>query len=61
MRGSASFGRRASRKSSDSGRLRDTTGIMIPEASAPNRNAERQPKLVIRKAAIVPPIVAPIG
>jgi hypothetical protein len=60
-RGRASGGRRASRKSSDSGRLRITTGIMTADATAPNTNAERQPYPVMRTAAMVPPTVAPIG
>src|SRR5687768_596148 len=47
----------ASRKSSDSGRLRITTGIMTADATAPNTNAERQPYPVMRTAAMVPPTV----
>jgi hypothetical protein len=60
-RSSAFAGRREIRKSTDSGKRHNTTGIIAAVAKAPNRNTERQPNCSSSTAAMLPPIVAPMG
>ncbi|MNG24883.1 hypothetical protein D3C84_1096580 [compost metagenome] len=58
-RARALAGRRASRKSSDSGRPTSTSGMAAREINPPAMNTERQPQWPISHTASRPPKVAP--
>ncbi|MNY23857.1 hypothetical protein D3C86_1575400 [compost metagenome] len=59
MRAKAFSGRRAIRKSNDSGKYINTSGITARVTAPPNRKTERQPKCVSSHTDNSPPKVAP--